>query len=153
MREAEPFDEYGLVGEHPIVDLSLLLKRVQQTVCQMHDKKQLLAHLQQVGVVGFTGVGRAQFADEASVVLPDETRLQAAKFILRRGTATSPAPARHRACPDARRHLFAESAAPFRGDHRRGGNRLPVGFHPGCVWRGCAAAGERGGASWTRRTR
>ena len=82
MREAEYFDEYGLVGDPPAVDLALLLRRVQQTICQMHEKKQLLVHLQQAGVVVHAGVGQAQFADESTVVLPDETRLQADKFIL-----------------------------------------------------------------------
>jgi dihydrolipoamide dehydrogenase len=82
MREAEHFDEYGLVGEHPSADLASLLNRVQQTVCRMQEKKQLLAQLQQAGVSVYAGVGLAQFADESTVVLPDETRLQADKFIL-----------------------------------------------------------------------
>lgn len=82
MREAEHFDEYGLVGERPMVDLASLLNRVKQTVSRMHEKKQLIAHLQQAGVVVYAGVGQAQFADETSIVLPDETRLQADKFIL-----------------------------------------------------------------------
>ncbi|MFL7809690.1 MAG: FAD-dependent oxidoreductase, partial [Anaerolineae bacterium] len=51
MREAEHFDEYGLVGEQPTVDLALLLNRVQQTVGRIHEKKQLIAHLQHAGVV------------------------------------------------------------------------------------------------------
>jgi pyruvate/2-oxoglutarate dehydrogenase complex dihydrolipoamide dehydrogenase (E3) component len=82
MREAEHFDEYGLVGEQPTVDLTSLLNRVQQTICRMQEKKQLLAHLQQAGVVVYAGVGQAQFADETTIVLPDETRVQADKFIL-----------------------------------------------------------------------
>jgi pyruvate/2-oxoglutarate dehydrogenase complex dihydrolipoamide dehydrogenase (E3) component len=82
MREAEHFDEYGLVGEQPAVDLASLLSRVQQTICRMQEKKQLLAHLREAGVVVYAGVGQAQFADETSIVLPDETRIQADKFIL-----------------------------------------------------------------------
>lgn len=82
MREAEHFDEYGLVGEQPAVDLPLLLGRVQQTIRQMHEKKQLLAHLRQAGVVAYAGVGQAQFVDESSIVVPDGTRLEAKTFIL-----------------------------------------------------------------------
>jgi pyruvate/2-oxoglutarate dehydrogenase complex dihydrolipoamide dehydrogenase (E3) component len=82
MREAEHFDEYGLLGEPPSVDLGLLLGRVRRTIDRLHDKKQLLAHLQRAGVAVFAGVGQAQFADEFTIVLADNTRLQARKFIL-----------------------------------------------------------------------
>ena len=82
MREAEHFEEYGLEGDKPAVDLALLLDRVSHTVGQMHEKKQLLAHLQQAGVAVYTGAGQAQFADESTVVLPDNRRLQANRFIL-----------------------------------------------------------------------
>ncbi|MGD2040417.1 MAG: NAD(P)/FAD-dependent oxidoreductase [Anaerolineae bacterium] len=82
MREAEHFDEYGLAGDQPAVDLTLLLNRVQQTINHMHEKKQLQTHLQQAGIAVYAGVGQAQFADESTIVLPDDTRLQADKFIL-----------------------------------------------------------------------
>jgi len=82
MRESEDFDEYGLAGEQPVVDLALLLSRVRHTIQTLHEKKQLLAHLQRAGVVVHAGVGQAQFADENTIVLPDNTRLQADKFIL-----------------------------------------------------------------------
>jgi dihydrolipoamide dehydrogenase len=48
----------------------------------MRDKKQLRAHLQQAGIVVYTGVGQAQFADESTILLPDGARLGADKFIL-----------------------------------------------------------------------
>jgi dihydrolipoamide dehydrogenase len=82
MRETEHLADYGLVGQRPGVDLAQLLARVEQTIDQMHDKKQLAAHLQQAGVAVHAGVGQAQFADEFTVVLPDGRRFQAEKFIL-----------------------------------------------------------------------
>jgi len=82
MRDADHFDEYGIVGEQPTVVLDLLLDRVRRTIRQMNDKKQLFTHLQQAGIVVYAGVGQAQFADESTILLPDGTRLQAEKFIL-----------------------------------------------------------------------
>ena len=82
MREAEHFDEYGLLGEPPSVNPDLLLSRVRQTIDKLHEKKQLLAHLQRAGVAVFAEAGQAQFADEFTIVLADNTRLQAHKFIL-----------------------------------------------------------------------
>jgi pyruvate/2-oxoglutarate dehydrogenase complex dihydrolipoamide dehydrogenase (E3) component len=82
MRDAQHFDEYGLAGEEPTVDLELLLGRVRQTIHALHEKKQLLTHLQRAGIVVYTGVGQAQFADEATIVLSGNAHLQAEKFIL-----------------------------------------------------------------------
>ena len=82
MREAQHFDEYGLIGQEPTVDLELLLARVRQTIRSLHEKKQLLFHLQRAGIVAYTGVGQALFADESTVVLAGNVRLQAKKFIL-----------------------------------------------------------------------
>jgi dihydrolipoamide dehydrogenase len=82
MREAGHFDEYGLVGELPGVDLNLLLRRVRHTISALHEKKQLLAHLQSAGIAVYAGAGQAQFADESTIVMASNTRLQAEKFIL-----------------------------------------------------------------------
>lgn len=82
LREAQHFDEYGLVGEQPAVELELLLGRVRQTIHTLHDKKQLQAHLQRAGVFVYAGAGEAQFADESTIVLSDNTHLQAEKYIL-----------------------------------------------------------------------
>ena len=45
MREVEHFDEYGLVGAEPRMDLALLLSRVRQTICRMQEKKQFMIYL------------------------------------------------------------------------------------------------------------
>lgn len=39
VREAQHFDDYGLVGARPAVDLAQLMARVQQTVYAIHEKK------------------------------------------------------------------------------------------------------------------
>lgn len=82
MRDAEHFDEYGLLGQKPRVDLDLLLGRVRNTIEAIHEKKQLAAHLARAGVTVYAGAGQAQFADEHTIVLADERRLRAEKFIL-----------------------------------------------------------------------
>jgi pyruvate/2-oxoglutarate dehydrogenase complex dihydrolipoamide dehydrogenase (E3) component len=82
MREAGHFDEYGLVGERPAVDLAQVLARVRQMVDKLHEKKQLQQHLERAGVSVHVGVGPAQFVDEHTVVLEDGSRLEGAKFIL-----------------------------------------------------------------------
>src|SRR3989304_10019836 len=49
-REAEHFEDYGLMGEQPHVDFARLLQRTQQIVYRIHEKKQLISHLGQASV-------------------------------------------------------------------------------------------------------
>ena len=50
IRDAEQLAEYGLVGERPTLDFAQLLTRTQHTVYTLHEKKQLISHLEQSGV-------------------------------------------------------------------------------------------------------
>jgi len=82
LREAQHFDDYGLVGERPTVDLVKLMARVQQTVYAIHEKKQLVGHLEQAGATVFASAGNAHFVDEHTLELGDGTQLQGSKFIV-----------------------------------------------------------------------
>ncbi len=82
LRDAEQFAAYGLVGEQPVVDLAQLMARTQQIVYTVHEKKQLLKHLEDVGVYLYAQQGEARFVDGYTIALRDETLLQAEKFIL-----------------------------------------------------------------------
>jgi pyruvate/2-oxoglutarate dehydrogenase complex dihydrolipoamide dehydrogenase (E3) component len=82
MRDTEQFAEYGLLGERPALDFARLMARTQQVVYQIHEKKQLLAHLEQAGVAVYSDVGPAHFLDPHTLALPDGSRLEADKFIL-----------------------------------------------------------------------
>lgn len=82
VRDAEQFEEYGLMGEAPAVNLPALLARTQQTVYRLHEKKQLLNHLREAGVEVFSEVGSAAFSDPHSLVLPDGRQIQGKQFIL-----------------------------------------------------------------------
>ncbi len=82
VRDSEQFNAYGLRGERPTVDLPALLAHTQQTIYRLHEKKQLLDHLEQMGVHVWAEVGEARFMDAHTLALPNAARLTAAKFIL-----------------------------------------------------------------------
>ena len=90
MRASEHFASYGLQAEAPILDFDQLMRRTQQVVYQVHEKKQLLHHLKTAGVRVYAGMGQAHFVDPQTIVLisPDvnserpATTLEAEKFIL-----------------------------------------------------------------------
>ena len=63
VRDAEQFGDYGLAGGVPTVDFARLLERTQGVIYQVHEKKQLLAHLAASGVSVLAGQGAAQFVD------------------------------------------------------------------------------------------
>ena len=50
LRDAEQLEAYGLMGERPTLDFAQLLARTQHTVYTLHEKKQLIGHLEQSGV-------------------------------------------------------------------------------------------------------
>lgn len=82
LREAEHFDEYGLVGSPPRVDLGQLLGRTREIIAAIHDKKQLLAHLQRAGVLTFSQAGNARFITPHAIELASGQRLEAERFII-----------------------------------------------------------------------
>jgi len=84
-RDAEQFNEYGLSAAPPTLDFEKLIVRTQQVVYTIHEKKQLISHLEQSGVTPFVGVGEAHFVDPHTIELPDGQKLQADHFILSAG--------------------------------------------------------------------
>ena len=82
LREAEQFHEYGVVGDIPRLDFPRVMRRAAQVVYTIHEKKQLIGHLCDVGVQVFSEVGEARFQDAHTLKLPDGSRLRAGKFIL-----------------------------------------------------------------------
>jgi dihydrolipoamide dehydrogenase len=81
-RESEQFADFGLVGERPLVDFDAVLKRTQEKVYSLHEKKQLIHHLESAGVEVHLDVGTVQFADPHAVTAPGGVRLEAEKIIL-----------------------------------------------------------------------
>lgn len=83
MRDTQQFATYGLhLPEKPTVDFSQVLKRTQQVVYEMHEKKQLLSHLKEVGVEIYAQVGNATFIDPHTLGLPDGRTITGDKFVL-----------------------------------------------------------------------
>jgi pyruvate/2-oxoglutarate dehydrogenase complex dihydrolipoamide dehydrogenase (E3) component len=82
LRDSEQFKEYGLIAERPIIDLPALIARTQQAVYQLHEKKQLLSHLEYAGIAVWSEVGDARFVDPNMIALPNGSTLSAHRFIL-----------------------------------------------------------------------
>ena len=81
-RDAAQFDQYGLVGAPPELDFERLMKKTQQVVYSIHEKKQLINQLTEAGVSPYIGAGAAHFVDTHTVELSSGERLEAEKFIL-----------------------------------------------------------------------
>jgi len=81
-RESEQFADFGLVAEQPTVDFAALMKRTQEKVYSLHEKKQLLYHLKEAGVEAYIDVGEARFTDPHTVTTEGGMQLGAEKFIL-----------------------------------------------------------------------
>jgi pyruvate/2-oxoglutarate dehydrogenase complex dihydrolipoamide dehydrogenase (E3) component len=84
-RDAGNFTSYGLQCDPPKVDFAQVMKRVQQVVYTMHEKKQLADHLSQAGVDVHIDVGEAAFIDAHTIALNDGTKLEAERFIIAAG--------------------------------------------------------------------
>src|SRR5690606_1038439 len=85
MRDAEHFAAYGLQAERPTVDFAQLIAHTQQVVDQVHEKKQTIAHLTEVGVQVIENSGGAAFVDPHTIELGDGRRLSADRFIIAAG--------------------------------------------------------------------
>jgi pyruvate/2-oxoglutarate dehydrogenase complex dihydrolipoamide dehydrogenase (E3) component len=83
IRDSRQFADYGLfINEPPEVDFVHVLKRAQQVVYQIHEKKQLIEHLHEVQAAVFAGVGDARFIDPHRLQLGDGQTLEAERFII-----------------------------------------------------------------------
>jgi pyruvate/2-oxoglutarate dehydrogenase complex dihydrolipoamide dehydrogenase (E3) component len=89
LRDTQKFSAYGLEGERPHLNWERLLARTHYVVHALHEKKQLLGHLQEAGVETFDNAGAVKFLDAQKIetsppspLLKGEGRLRAEKFIL-----------------------------------------------------------------------
>ena len=82
IRDAEQFSEYGLNISPPELDFERLMQRTQHVVYTIHEKKQLIGHLQDAGVEVLAEVGEARFVDAHTIALPDGRQLAGEKIIL-----------------------------------------------------------------------
>ncbi len=82
MRETAQHEAHGLLGPRPELDFARLMRRTQQVVYTIHEKKQMLKHLESSGVTAYVGAGAARFVDDHTIELGDGQRLSAGRFIL-----------------------------------------------------------------------
>jgi pyruvate/2-oxoglutarate dehydrogenase complex dihydrolipoamide dehydrogenase (E3) component len=82
LRDAEQFTEYGLQSATPELDFEYLIKRTQQVVYSIHEKKQLLGRLRDLGVEVVSDAGPARFIDPYRVEVGNGQQFEAEKFIL-----------------------------------------------------------------------
>jgi dihydrolipoamide dehydrogenase len=82
LRNTNQHADYGLVGERPQLDFPKLMARTQQVVYQVHEKKQLLGHLERSGVTVYDGVGSARFIDPQVICIGNDIYLEADRYVL-----------------------------------------------------------------------
>ncbi|MCC6613908.1 MAG: NAD(P)/FAD-dependent oxidoreductase [Anaerolineae bacterium] len=82
MRDAHQFAEYGLEAPLPTVNFGQIVGRAQEVVYEVHEKKQLLAHLKALNIATWHRAGTSQFVDPQRIRLGDGQELMADKFIL-----------------------------------------------------------------------
>ncbi len=63
VRDAEQLADYGLSAPPPTLDLAALMAATQRTVYELHEKKQLVGHLEGAGVHVARREGAARFVD------------------------------------------------------------------------------------------
>jgi pyruvate/2-oxoglutarate dehydrogenase complex dihydrolipoamide dehydrogenase (E3) component len=85
IRDAEQLADYGLRAEPPVLDLATLLEATQRTVYELHEKKQLTAHLAHAGVTLLAGDGAARFVGPNRLGVGDGRSLAAERFIVASG--------------------------------------------------------------------
>jgi pyruvate/2-oxoglutarate dehydrogenase complex dihydrolipoamide dehydrogenase (E3) component len=81
-RDVRQLADRRLIGELPQIEFAQLMTHTHETIYTLHEKKQLLHHLNDVGVDVFVGAGSARFADPHTLRLGDGRLLRANQFIL-----------------------------------------------------------------------
>jgi dihydrolipoamide dehydrogenase len=82
MRDSEQLADYGLIAEKPRLDFRRLISRTQHVVYSIHEKKQLIGHLERSGVQVHSEIGPVRFTDSHTVEWGSGYRLTADKFLL-----------------------------------------------------------------------
>ena len=81
VRDAEQLADYGLSAPPPTLDLAALMATTQRTIYELHEKKQLVGHLEDAGVRAVRGEGAARFVDPHRLEL-NGTSIRAERVII-----------------------------------------------------------------------
>lgn len=83
MRDSEQFGRYGLrIERRPAVDFAAVMQRTKEVVAEVHEKKQLAAHLEEVGVVVYSAAGEARFVDPHTLQTAHHGAISGERFVL-----------------------------------------------------------------------
>lgn len=82
IRDTAQHEHYGLIGDRPQLDFGRLMARTRDIVFAIHEKKQILKHLESSGVTVFEGMGAARFVDSHTVELGDTAQQLGAKSFI-----------------------------------------------------------------------
>jgi dihydrolipoamide dehydrogenase len=82
LRDAEQFAGYGLNAERPQVDFAQVMRRTQQVVYELQEKKQLMYHLEEASIRAYVGVGAARFVSAREISFESGGGLTADRYIL-----------------------------------------------------------------------
>lgn len=85
LRQSRQFQSYGLLGQLPELDYARVLAHAQSNVYSLHEKKQLIEHLEASGSSVRVGVGIARFAHPHTILFENGEQLTAKRFILATG--------------------------------------------------------------------
>jgi pyruvate/2-oxoglutarate dehydrogenase complex dihydrolipoamide dehydrogenase (E3) component len=83
LRDSEQFGKYGIqLSEKPTVDFAAVMQRTRQVVDEVHDKKQLAAHMESLGITVFSDAGQAKFIDPHTLRTEKKGDISGERFVL-----------------------------------------------------------------------
>lgn len=83
MRDSEQFSKYGLqLEKRPTVDFAVVMKRTKAVVDEVHDKKQLAKHLEDIGITVYNQCGDSHFVDPYTLQTENQDRIESQRFVL-----------------------------------------------------------------------
>jgi len=83
MRDSAQFSEYGLrLQGRPEVDFAAVMQRTKDVVAEVHEKKKLVSHLEEVGVAVYNGSGPTHFVNEHTLRTVNFGTVAGKRFIL-----------------------------------------------------------------------
>ncbi|MEL7436865.1 MAG: FAD-dependent oxidoreductase [Chloroflexota bacterium] len=83
MRDSQQFGKYGLVlHQAPEVDFATVMQRTKDVVAEVHEKKQLESHLEEVGIAVYNKAGDTHFIDAHTLQTANYGQVTGEKFVL-----------------------------------------------------------------------
>ncbi|MDX1687071.1 MAG: NAD(P)/FAD-dependent oxidoreductase [Candidatus Promineifilaceae bacterium] len=83
MRDSEQFGKYGLrLAGRPRVDFAAVMQRTKDVVAEVHAKKKLATHLEEVGVSVYNGAGPTHFLDAHTLRTANLGDVAGQRFVL-----------------------------------------------------------------------